>query len=65
MRAGRAGLRALQGRRELEKLVRQVKATRDAMPWGAAGDFLTVMPQVLSLFQVSACLMLLRAGFDR
>ena len=32
-----AGLRALQGRKELEKLVRQVKITRDSMHWGAAG----------------------------
>ena len=32
-----AGLRALQGRKELEKLVKKVKQTRDGMPWGAAG----------------------------
>lgn len=32
-----AGLRALQGRKELEKLVKRVKSTRDSMPWGAAG----------------------------
>ena len=31
----RAGLRALQGRQELEALVNQVKITRDRMPWGA------------------------------
>ena len=29
-----AGLRALQSRRELEELVKQVKATRDRMRWG-------------------------------
>jgi hypothetical protein len=29
-----AGLRNLQGRRELEGLVAKVKATRDAMDWG-------------------------------
>ena len=28
------GLRALQGRTELEALVKQVKATRDRMLWG-------------------------------
>ena len=27
----------MQGRKELEKLVRQVKITRDSMHWGAAG----------------------------
>ncbi len=32
-----AGLRALQGRKELEKLVKKVKQTRDGMSWGAAG----------------------------
>ena len=32
-----AGLRALQGRKELERLVKKVKQTRDGMPWGAAG----------------------------
>ncbi len=32
-----AGLRALQGRRELERVVRAVKSTRDRMSWGPAG----------------------------
>ena len=31
------GLRALQGWRALEALVKRVKATRDALPWGPAG----------------------------
>ncbi|GAX80868.1 hypothetical protein CEUSTIGMA_g8303.t1 [Chlamydomonas eustigma] len=31
------GLRALQGRTELEALVKQVKATRDRMPWSEQG----------------------------
>lgn len=31
------GLRALQGRKELETLVRSVKQTRDGMKWGPAG----------------------------
>lgn len=30
-----AGLRALQGRKELDALVKQVKITRDRMPWGS------------------------------
>ena len=35
---GRAGLRALQGRKELERLVRRCQAARDAAgPWGAVG----------------------------
>lgn len=34
----RAGLRALQGRKELERLVRRCQAARDAAgPWGAVG----------------------------
>jgi len=34
----RAGLRALQGRRELERLIRRCQVARDsAGPWGAAG----------------------------
>ena len=32
-----AGLRALQGRKQLEQLVRRVQAQRDSMRWGAAG----------------------------
>jgi len=32
-----AGLRALQGRKELDKLVKAVKAARDAMHWGDHG----------------------------
>ena len=36
--SARAGLRALQGRRELDRLVRRCQAARDAAgPWGAAG----------------------------
>jgi len=31
------GLRALQGRKELEKLVKRVKNTRDQMQWGPRG----------------------------
>lgn len=31
------GLRDLQGRKELEKLVKRVKSTRDGMPWGPKG----------------------------
>ena len=32
-----AGLRGLQGRKELDVLVAKVKATRDSLPWGALG----------------------------
>jgi hypothetical protein len=32
-----AGLRALQGRKQLEQLVRRVQAQRDSMRWGSAG----------------------------
>ncbi len=36
-RAVPAGLRALQGRKQLEQLVRRVQAQRDSMRWGPAG----------------------------
>ena len=32
-----AGLRGLQGRKELDVLVSRVKATRDSLPWGPLG----------------------------
>lgn len=63
----RAGLRALQGRKELQNLVKRVKATRDSMPWGAAGPpplLVKVAPDITDADKSDIAAVALRLGID-
>ena len=62
-----AGLRALQGRKELEKLVKRVKSTRDSMSWGAAGPpplLVKVAPDITDADKSDIAAVALRLGID-
>ena len=62
-----AGLRALQGRKELEKLVRKVKATRDGMSWGAAGPpplLVKIAPDITEADKSDIAAVALKLGID-
>ncbi len=62
-----AGLRALQGRKELEKLVKRVKATRDSMAWGAAGPpplLVKMAPDITDADKSDIAAVALRLGID-
>lgn len=62
-----AGLRALQSRRELEKLVRKVKATRDGMSWGAAGPpplLVKIAPDITEADKSDIAAVALKLGID-
>ncbi|CAK0785851.1 hypothetical protein CVIRNUC_009063 [Coccomyxa viridis] len=61
------GLRALQGRKELEKLVKKVKQTRDGMSWGAAGPpplLVKVAPDITDADKSDIAAVALRLGID-
>ncbi|CAL5228342.1 g11453 [Coccomyxa viridis] len=61
------GLRALQGRKELEKLVKRVKATRDSMAWGAAGPpplLVKMAPDITDADKSDIAAVALRLGID-
>ncbi|BDA46726.1 Dihydroorotate dehydrogenase (quinone), mitochondrial [Coccomyxa sp. Obi] len=61
------GLRALQGRKELEKLVRKVKATRDGMSWGAAGPpplLVKIAPDITEADKSDIAAVALKLGID-
>jgi dihydroorotate dehydrogenase len=62
-----AGLRALQSRKELEKLVKRVKATRDGMSWGAAGPpplLVKVAPDITDADKADIAAVALKLGID-
>ncbi|EIE19684.1 dihydropryrimidine dehydrogenase [Coccomyxa subellipsoidea C-169] len=61
------GLRALQSRKELEKLVRKVKATRDGMSWGAAGPpplLVKIAPDITDADKSDIAAVALKLGID-
>lgn len=62
-----AGLRALQSRKELEKLVKKVKATRDGMPWSAAGPpplLVKIAPDITDADKSDIAAVALKLGID-
>ena len=62
-----AGLRALQGRKELEKLVRRVKHTRDQMQWGPRGPpplLIKVAPDLTDGDKADIAAVALKLGVD-
>ncbi len=62
-----AGLRALQSRKELEKLVKKVKATRDGMSWGAAGPpplLVKIAPDITDADKSDIAAVALKLGID-
>ena len=62
-----AGLRALQGRKELEKLVRRVKHTRDQMQWGSRGPpplLIKVAPDLTDGDKADIAAVALKLGVD-
>ncbi|KAL3159227.1 Dihydroorotate dehydrogenase (fumarate) [Trebouxia sp. C0010 RCD-2024] len=61
------GLRALQGRKELEKLVKRVKNTRDQMQWGARGPpplLIKLAPDLTDADKSDIATVCLRLGVD-
>jgi len=61
------GLRALQGRQELEGLVRRVKAARDAMPWGPQGPppmVVKIAPDMTEAERADVAAVVQKAGVD-
>ena len=64
---GCAGLRALQGKKELEKLMRRVKATRDGMEWGERGPpplLIKMAPDVDASGRADIAALTIRLGLD-
>lgn len=62
-----SGLRALQGRKELEKLVKRVKNTRDQMQWGARGPpplLIKLAPDLTDADKSDIATVCLRLGVD-
>lgn len=62
-----SGLRALQGRKELEKLVKRVKNTRDQMQWGARGPpplLIKLAPDLTDADKADIATVCLRLGVD-
>lgn len=62
-----SGLRALQGRKELEKLVKRVKNTRDQMQWGARGPpplLIKLAPDLTDTDKSDIATVCLRLGVD-
>jgi len=61
------GLRALQGRKELEKLVKRVKNTRDQMQWGPRGPpplLIKIAPDLTDADKSDVATVCLRLGVD-
>eukprot|EP00884_Botryococcus_braunii_P017331 jgi/Botrbrau1/4281/Bobra.0390s0021.1 len=61
------GLRALQGRKELQMLVQKVKATRDAMQWGRGGPpplLIKIAPDLTDADKEDVAAVALRQGVD-
>lgn len=61
------GLRALQGRKELEKLVKRVKNTRDQMQWGPRGPpplLIKLAPDLTDADKSDVATVCLRLGVD-
>lgn len=61
------GLRSLQGRRELESLVKQVKGTRDRMIWGPAGPpplLIKIAPDLTEVDMADIAAVALATGVD-
>jgi len=61
------GLRALQGRKELEKLVKRVKNTRDQMQWGPRGPpplLIKIAPDLTDADKSDVTTVCLRLGVD-
>ena len=62
-----SGLRALQGRKELEKLVKRVKNTRDQMQWGSRGPpplLIKLAPDLTDADKSDVATVCLRLGVD-
>ncbi len=62
-----AGLRALQGRKELEKLVRAVKNARDEMSWGEHGPpplLVKMAPDLTQADKIDIASVTLKQGLD-
>lgn len=62
-----AGLRALQGRKELDKLVKAVKSARDEMSWGEHGPpplLVKMAPDLAQADKVDIASVALKQGLD-
>ena len=62
-----AGLRALQGRKQLDNLVTRVKAARDEMPWGPAGApplLVKIAPDLTTADKIDVATIALKRGLD-
>jgi len=61
------GLRALQGRKELEELVKQVKGTRDRMRWGPKGPpplLVKIAPDLTEVDKIDIAEVAVKQGVD-
>lgn len=61
------GLRALQGRKQLDHLVTKVKAARDAMQWGPDGPpplLVKIAPDLTKEDKVDVATIALKRGLD-
>ena len=61
------GLRALQGRKQLDNLVTQVKTARDNMQWGANGPpplLVKIAPDLTTADKVDVATIALKRGLD-